>query len=699
MKKIILLFLVLISLTLNSQQVSKDEAIKAANFLFQEKQLILYNTIEKNIQIKSIEEFKSNTAVLYYIVNYENNGFVLISGNYTTEPLIAYSFESNFNINNSSPGLKDMLNIYEKQLLDIFKNNLQPSQKITDEWNRVSGLFNPQTTKSTNAFVLPLLTTKWNQNIYYNELCPYDTASPTGYDYHVPNGCVALSASQIMYYHRYPETGTGSNSYYHDIYGTLSANFGTTTYDWNCMSDEIKNYNDNAARLIYHVGIAVKMNYEPDGSGAFTEDVPNVLKNYFKYHNTVSMKNKYQYTEANWIALLKQNLYARRPMIYSAVSSSGGHAFNCDGYDDTDKFHFNWGWGGSNDGYFLISNMNPDGEIYNQNHRAVINIYPSTTPVACPSNITLTARTGSLEDGSRSVDYANNLDCRWLIAPENASTITFSFSKLNTEANNDSITFYIGDNTSSPIYQSFSGSSIPSSFNINSNKVLVRFKTNSSTTKDGWLFNYSSAVSTAYCSYIKPLNGASGTFSDGSNSNNYFNNTICKWYITSSSNPTFLTFNNFNLASDDELLVFDRNTTIPILLGTFTGSSLPPTIYCPSNKVLVSFQADNKNSSTGWEANWNSSSSINTIDEVKSIVLTPNPAKEFLNIKFNFENNFNGNINIYNNNGQKVFSKNLVSKNSYFEDIINIDNLSNGLYLLNIQNSLGKQINMKFIKN
>ena len=56
---------------------------------------------------------------------------------------------------------------------------------------------------------------------------------------------------------------------------------------------------------------------------------------------------------------IKEDLNANRPIYYSGSSTEGGHAFVFDGYDKDDLVHVNWGWSGINNGYFLISALNP----------------------------------------------------------------------------------------------------------------------------------------------------------------------------------------------------------------------------------------------------------------------------------------------------------------------------------------------------
>ena len=194
-------------------------------------------------------------------------------------------------------------------------------------------------------------------------------------------------------YWEYPSQGTGFHSYNEDDYGTISANFGSTTYQWSSMPNNISSSNNAVATLMYHCGVSVDMNYSPQVSGAYvitaqspvTHCSEYAFTTYFGYDNSVQGVERANYTTDSWIQLLKTELDAGRPIEYAGFGSGGGHAFVCDGYDNNDYFHFNWGWGGYYDGYFLIDALNPSGTGtgggdggYNSGHQAVIGIMPPT---------------------------------------------------------------------------------------------------------------------------------------------------------------------------------------------------------------------------------------------------------------------------------------------------------------------------------
>ena len=227
--------------------------------------------------------------------------------------------------------------------------------------------------------VEPLLTTIWNQNNPYNYLCP-SMAAKGNY----PTGCVATALSQIMRYHRYPEKGKGSSSYvFRPSDGTayqLTANFGETTYEWDNMLDSYKSgytdaQRDAVATLMSHIGISVQMAYNPSGSGAYSVEAVNAIREYFRYNENVRLCRRDFYSAELWMQMLYHELNNQRPVYYTGVDpTNGGHAFVIDGYDEQGLVHVNWGWGGSDDGYYDIALLNPGSNKFSEGQEMVVNI-------------------------------------------------------------------------------------------------------------------------------------------------------------------------------------------------------------------------------------------------------------------------------------------------------------------------------------
>jgi len=308
-----------------------------------------------------------NAPLFYVFTPDAGTGFVIVAGDDVVTPVLGYSTEGAFQTTNFPPNLRAWLENYEDQIGFAISMKLNATLEITSTWDRYASA-NQDSKAGTNGTsgVNPLITQKWDQSPFYNDLCPYDNQ----YQERAVTGCVATAMAMVMKFHNYPPSGMGFHSYNHQKYGTLSANFGGTQYNWSAMPNSVTSANQAVATLMYHCGVAVDMGYNvgsQGGSGAYVVSggIPNVpcvenaLKTYFGYAPTLQGLTRSNYTEPQWIALLKADLNAGRPIIYAGEGSGGGHCFICDGYNDSDFFHFNWGWSGMNDGYYQINALNP----------------------------------------------------------------------------------------------------------------------------------------------------------------------------------------------------------------------------------------------------------------------------------------------------------------------------------------------------
>ncbi|GHT39029.1 hypothetical protein AGMMS49965_03970 [Bacteroidia bacterium] len=252
--------------------------------------------------------------------------------------------------------------------------------------------------------VSPLLTTEWNQNYPYWNACPIVGGSET------LTGCVATAMAQIMYYWAQkgyinqltPENLTIPS--YTTTTGTLEITIPaitrTDTYDWANMKKTTAEYNGNiiyqnaVARLMYECGVSVKMDYSPSVSTAnvgSTVGPMAALPAYFNYESQIDIITRDDdrwdsYNSGNWDNKLIGELEAGRPVFYSGRGSDG-HAFVVDGYRCSDKkFHFNWGWGGTADGYFATSLLDPNSQNFTSLQMAIINIHPNLPGFSYPTS-------------------------------------------------------------------------------------------------------------------------------------------------------------------------------------------------------------------------------------------------------------------------------------------------------------------------
>lgn len=280
------------------------------------------------------------------------------------------------------------------------------------------------------AAVAPLLTTTWGQNAPFYNLCP-ERATSAGEQKHCPAGCVACALAQIMKYWNYPEQGQGSNSYklfLTDI--TVSADFGSTRYDWPNMRDSyvsLGSYHrytdeeaDAVATLMYHCGVAVGTIYQLTGSSALAYgNIPRDLTDYFRYEaEGLRYVTRSSYTKEEWMDMIFTELSAGRPVFYTGNSpKEGGHAFVLDGYDAAGRVHINWGWRGTSNDYYDIDLLTADTDNdYCNKQSMVIGIRPpqESAIAAAPSAAESAVgdvydlngrRTGALRRGVNIVRY------------------------------------------------------------------------------------------------------------------------------------------------------------------------------------------------------------------------------------------------------------------------------------------------------
>ena len=309
-----------------------------------------------------------------YVYNIGTQGFVIISSNTVLPPVLGWSDQGNFpDMEDAPENFASWMAHYAEMVDFAIANGIAPEAKIQRQWDEAAqGIFGSRDAQTVN----PLVSTHWNQDCYYNEYCP----NAPGYGWggwgggpcgHAYAGCVATAMAQVMKYWDYPTTGFGSHSYVHSEYGEQSANFAATTYQWSQMPNEVWNSNDAVATLLYHCGVSVNMNYGPNGSGAQSADVETALRSYFGYCGA-KYRTKTSYQEDAWIAMLKADLDQSHPLYYSGSNGESGHAFVCDGYDNNDLMHFNFGWSGSGDAYYSTYDVNG----FNQGQAVVTNIFP-----------------------------------------------------------------------------------------------------------------------------------------------------------------------------------------------------------------------------------------------------------------------------------------------------------------------------------
>jgi Zn-dependent metalloprotease len=324
---------------------------------------------------------------------------------------------------------------------------------------------------------------------------------------------------------------------------------------------------------------------------------------------------------------------------------------------------------------------------YSTNMQGFSANYTSTGSAYCSGTTNVnTSDFGTISDGSGGNNYCNNQDCKWLIQPPQATSVTLDFTQFDVEEASidaqtiyDAVEVYDGTTTSATLLGRFTGSNLPPSITSSGGSLLVYFYSDLEVNKQGWTANYTSTQN-SYCSGSTTLTAPNGTFSDGSSTNNYANNSNCSWLIqppnASSINLTFSTFNTE--LNNDGVIVYDgANNTAPIL-GQFSGTSIPTSVTSTGGSMYVEFLSDPTDRKQGWTANYTSSTvGIEENGLSQSLNLFPNPTDGIFTIEATV--NKNGTLQILDILGKQVFKTYPIEKGS---NVINASELSKGTYMI-----------------
>lgn len=315
----------------------------------------------------------------YYAFNASAaDGYVLVSGDDRMPAVIGYSDEGKFDADAIPDNMREWLETYAEQVRYVQTHAGVRIQSSTDQ--------------TSIGNVYPLLgNIKWNQSAPYNNMCP--TFSNNGTTQRTVTGCVATAMAQVMYYHRWPETGTGSNTYTFNLNSdeqqplTLSADFSQSRYDWANMlpsytGNETTTQNNAVAKLMSDCGVAMDMGYGAS-SGAVTRIAMNRMPKHFRYDKSIKFIMRDAYTLDKWLSIINGELLSNRPVIHTGASNQGGHAFVVDGCNSNGYYHVNWGWNGTSNGYFVLTDLTPTDQGigsseggYNLRQGLIYNIMP-----------------------------------------------------------------------------------------------------------------------------------------------------------------------------------------------------------------------------------------------------------------------------------------------------------------------------------
>ncbi len=357
------IFLILLSLGCNKYQLETENqtnnvneayvGIDSVRYLAQKFTKVIFGDIKSGpAEIKNIMNFKDDNYL--YIVNYKDGGFIIISGDKKTFPILGFSDKGQIDTSE----LNENFRFWLDNAHEMVEANSQKDDSKIFWFGRVDPIPpNPDDDDNNGngnnytVTVGPLIKTTWGQGCGYNTYCP-----PGYYCQHAPTGCVATALAQIMKYYNYPPE-----------------------YDWNAMMNDAPT--TETARLMSDIGIHIGMHYNPDASemryNEVKNNVPYQLTHYFQYSSAIF--KSYRNTD---YTLIKNNINAHRPVFIIGVKhNEGGHAWVIDGYKETTTggttyllFHMNWGWGQQyqQNAWCYYDTMNG----FNQRRGIIYNIHP-----------------------------------------------------------------------------------------------------------------------------------------------------------------------------------------------------------------------------------------------------------------------------------------------------------------------------------
>lgn len=316
-------------------------------------------------------ETAGNVKVAYVFSSYGAEGYVVVAADDLLPAVLGYSDRGVFDSTSIPPAMKYWLGEYARQL----------------EYAEACGLTSPVAGRvASRPSIPPLCDATWSQSRPFSDNCP----SINGVK--APTGCTATAMAQVMYAHKWPLRGSGTNTY---ISGTtrerMYFDFESTMFDWNNMLPSYSSGYSEAqaaavATLMEGCGNAALMSYGASASGAYPYDAVYGMVKFMGYDRSILMLERDYYTSEAWNDLVYSELDEGRPVIYGGYDSSyqNGHTFIVDGYGGDGFYHLNWGWGGMSNGYFLLTALDPaeqgiggSGAGYNYRQDAIIHIMPA----------------------------------------------------------------------------------------------------------------------------------------------------------------------------------------------------------------------------------------------------------------------------------------------------------------------------------
>lgn len=333
---------------------------------------------------ESVATRASAVAPAFYVYNISGGGWVIISAEDCVTPVLGYSDTGTFKTDGMPANISRWFGVIRDDILQARSDKLEQTEAVRNKWN------NPMRVRPKTASGYKLLDTPlWNQGTPYNKLLStYVKKNGSGVS-NLYTGCVATAMAEVLYYHKWPEKGTGTLAGYTTAsysYTVSSIDISQHTYDWDNMLDSYSSYNttqaDAVALLMLDCGVMTQMDYSSQGSGTMSEYVVPALVEHMQYSKAAQIKYRMDYTTEEWMDMIAYDIENCGPILYGGqdTSSSGqdaGHQFVCTGYNLSDvTVYINWGWSGSNNGWFTLDLAIPGSYTFDSGQSAIFGLVP-----------------------------------------------------------------------------------------------------------------------------------------------------------------------------------------------------------------------------------------------------------------------------------------------------------------------------------
>lgn len=356
------------SLLIPMMVMAGPRSFQQAKAIAEKQAALLGVTIDQKAMTKARKQGSKGEITLsqesYYVFpNANSKGFTIVSGDDRLPEIVGYSSLGSYDENNLPEGFVSFMEAYQNLYNKVNLGDAEALKNLAEikAWRNKKNA-----SAETSSAVAPLLgNIEWDQTSPYNNMCPrYDSVHVAA------TGCVATAMAQVMAYYKYPKQLKADIPGYVNRWNGIPMEIPTITreegiYDWDNMlpkynkeANATQQQKDAVAKLMYHCGAAVQMNYGPESAASVSA---SKLAKYFGYDADLMMDlNRSTFSLDKWMQIIDTELAAGRPVLYSGQASDGGHQFICDGKDGEGLYHINWGWSGSQNGYFDLSLLNPE---------------------------------------------------------------------------------------------------------------------------------------------------------------------------------------------------------------------------------------------------------------------------------------------------------------------------------------------------